>query len=162
MSENTNIVTPKGKILYMNLVRAQQEKNKKTGELSEKSFYSLRLSFSNSDPACKALKAEIKQRLGAQFATDIDEGENFMVKFKTQNVPSVILNGQKIEGIDIPHFDGRVDTGNAEAEAYVYTTPKGSGMALVAVALSDLSLTERASRTSELEQRAAAEHALHG
>lgn len=162
MSEEKNIETPKGRILYMNLIKPQHETNKKTGKVSEKAYYLLRLAFDKSDPACQALREEINERLGTQFANDVKGTNDFMVKFKTQQVPIVVLDGQKLEGIDIPHFDGRVDTGSAEAEAYVYTTPNGSGMALIAVALSDLSLTERTSRTSAIEQRAAAEHALHG
>lgn len=119
--KNTNAKTEtfstgEGKVLFMTVNKPL--KNKQTGKIN----YSIRLELPENDQSIKHLKKIAEYKIDTKTNRSIMGTGKKVVSFETSFQPTVVgVDGEHLEGENIPFFDGRVDQATAKV---VYTVVK--------------------------------------
>ena len=115
---------------------------------------SLRKQLSAVNPKKIVLTKSVKNSDGVPEPQPLEPG-HFQVSFYSQNQPLVMVDKQIVKGAEVPHFDSRTDTGEANV-GYTISEYKGKNFVwLNSVGLRHLEQSERQGSTStkDLEQQ---------
>ncbi len=141
ISEHT---TETGKILFM--AAARPLLNNK----NNKQEFSIKMELSNTDTSISHLEEVASYKIDTKTNRKLAGTNKVVVNFSSEFAPVVLdSNNNKMEGKEIPFFDGRVDTGTAVVSYKVINYGESTIVRLSGIKLLSLELAPRENSTSD-------------
>lgn len=140
----TEHTTETGKILFMAVARPLL--NAKTG----KEEFSVKMELNNTDTSISHLEEVASYKVDTKTNRKLAGTNKVVVNFSSEFAPVVLdSNNNKMEGREIPFFDGRVDSGTAVVSYKVINYGDNTIVRLSGIKLLSLELAPRENSTTD-------------
>lgn len=130
--------TQAGKVLFMSAARPW--KNEKTG----KAEFSVKVVLNSDDPAVSHLREIADYKVDTKTNRAATDKSKVTISFTSEFAPTVHSpSGEKLEGQDIPYYDGRIDNATATVNYKVIDYGNTKIVRLSGINLQSLELAPR-------------------